>query len=80
MLTPEFWEFFSNFKSRDDQTRIAPALFGPRRTLKISIYVYDKLISINVIVAEEKRKKTYAKIKCNNSSLFIASETETMDV
>ena len=33
------------------RTRIAPALFGPRRTLKISIYVYDKFISINVIVA-----------------------------
>ena len=62
-------------------TRIAPALFGPRRTLKISIYVYNKLISINVIVAEEKRKlKKKTKFKCNNSSLFIASETETMDV
>ena len=36
----------------------------------------DSIIGINVIVAEEKKTK----FKCNNSSLFIASENETISV
>ena len=36
------------------------------------------LLSINVIVAEEKRRKK--EFKCDNSLLFIALENETMDV
>ena len=36
---PPFLDVLEDFQS---VTRIAPALFGPRRTLKISIYVYNK--------------------------------------
>ena len=41
---------------------------------------YNKFVLVVSMSVAEDEEKTYAKFKCNNSLLLIASENETMDV
>ena len=67
----QFLEF--QFQMFESKTRIAPGLFGPRRTLKISIYVYNKYQSQNAKRASSQKRHMVISIFLLCNSLILKS-------